>query len=184
MYKCRDGAESWNTRQLRKLPGRPVHYHAYDTGLAGSDWLAYQEISLKVGAEVMLIDNHTHPMLSNGSRGKVKAFRTTQLDGVFPILVPIVTFTIQEKLCDIVVRPVLWTVKEEGLVVSRRTQIPLIPAWALTMHKCIGMNLERIAVHVTKHDQHGLFYTALTRVKKLGDIYHRPYHQVRNPIAS
>ncbi len=48
-----------------------------------------------------------------------------------------------------------------------RLQIPLIPAWALTIHKCQGMSLDRVHINLSNSFGHGMIYVALSRVRSL-----------------
>lgn len=51
-----------------------------------------------------------------------------------------------------------------------RTQIPLIPGWALTIHKAQGMTLERVIVNLKKVFAFGQIYVALSRAKSLNGL--------------
>ncbi|KAF4333502.1 DNA repair and recombination pif1 mitochondrial [Fusarium beomiforme] len=44
-----------------------------------------------------------------------------------------------------------------------RTQIPLVPGWAITVHKSQGMALERVIVNLTEAFAEGQVYVALSR---------------------
>jgi ATP-dependent DNA helicase PIF1 len=48
-----------------------------------------------------------------------------------------------------------------------RTQIPLLPGWAMTIHKAQGMTLQKAVVHLDHCWQSGMAYVALSRVKNL-----------------
>ena len=48
-----------------------------------------------------------------------------------------------------------------------RTQIPLVPGWAMTIHKSQGMTMERLIVNLNKVFEEGQVYVALSRVKSL-----------------
>ncbi|KAF5623269.1 5'-3' DNA helicase [Fusarium tjaetaba] len=48
-----------------------------------------------------------------------------------------------------------------------RTQIPLIPGWAITVHKSQGMSLERVIVNLTEAFAEGQVYVALSRATSL-----------------
>ena len=51
-----------------------------------------------------------------------------------------------------------------------RTQIPLIAAWAMTIHKCQGMTLSRVVVNLSDAWQSGQVYVALSRARSLDGL--------------
>ncbi|TFK57656.1 hypothetical protein OE88DRAFT_159416 [Heliocybe sulcata] len=133
--------------------------------------LAQQEVVLKVGAQVMLIKNVPDVDLVNGSQGLVVGFMTSQEASEEKITVlqvgraedrtvkygessdearpqgddklwPLVKFTNGRTiLCT----PAEFTVNNfRGEAEATRRQIPLICAWAMSVHKSQGQTIERI----------------------------------------
>mmetsp|Transcript_5870 Transcript_5870/g.16455 ORF Transcript_5870/g.16455 Transcript_5870/m.16455 type:complete len:761 (-) Transcript_5870:465-2747(-) len=155
------------------------------------DCLATSEIALKTGAQVMLVKNlelgdhvNASQMLVNGSRGVVSAMVRKQeyvkalerreernwreklrilqhFEGAF---LPKVTFTNGRSQ---VIVPEFFDVEVTLMGTCKRTQIPLKLAWALTIHKCQGMTLDRAKVSLGRVFAQGQAYVALSRARSL-----------------
>lgn len=156
--------EAINSRKLQELPG-PVHtYTCRDSGEHPyvnqlKDCIAPPELHLKKGAFVMLVMNRSS-ILVNGSTGHVTSFGD---DGY-----PIVTFT---NGAVVACPPVVFTIEVEGRVRAMRTQVPLILAWACTIHKTQGTSLDEVDVDFTDGCfAFGQAYVALSRAKTLDGL--------------
>lgn len=118
------------------------------------------KLELRVGAQVMLIYNLDQEAgLVNGSRGIVEGFSGG---------IPLVLF--KDYTAPIPINPVSWESDEiDGL---KREQIPLILAYAITIHKCQGATLDSALVDIGQSTfEMGQAYVALSRVRSLDSLY-------------
>lgn len=123
-----------------------------------------KELKLKTGAQVMCIVNITNAekdiLVCNGSQGIITQF--CPATGI-----PHVRFN---NGIEMIMSPHVWpSEKIPGIGVS---QVPLILAWALTIHKSQGATLDAAEIDVGS----GIFecgqtYVALSRVKSLQGLY-------------
>jgi ATP-dependent DNA helicase PIF1 len=119
-------------------------------------------LSLKVGAQVMLVHNMNPDLgLVNGSRGVVTGFDA--IDGV-----PRVKF--MSCFDPRRVEMVAWDA--DGDMAVKRKQIPLRLAYALTIHKAQGASLDSALIDVGAATfEYGQAYVALSRVRSLEALY-------------
>lgn len=85
---------------------------------------------------------------------------------------PVVRFTITDGTTrDLLCQPEQWKVElPSGEVQASRQQIPLILAWALSIHKAQGQTLERVKVDLGKVFEKGQAYVALSRATSMGGL--------------
>ena len=119
-------------------------------------------VTLKVGSQVMCIVNieqATGEMICNGSQGIVVRFNE--------LCLPVVKYTNQ---CEMVMNYHIWESDViPGIGVS---QIPLILAWAITIHKSQGATMDMAEIDVGSGVfECGQTYVALSRVKSLDGLY-------------
>lgn len=172
---CRkDEVFHYNKQELDKLEGGIYIFDGEGTNLEKMihNVPVEQEIHLKVGARVILCRNlDIDRGLYNGSSGEVVDFSE---DGL-----PMVSFD-----GDIVeIDWFTWEMKDKlqnDKTIASFTQIPLMLAWALTVHKMQGMTLKNAVVRGGFFTE-GHAYVAFSRVKtleglKLEDVH---YSQIR-----
>eukprot|EP00040_Diaphanoeca_grandis_P037139 m.240443 g.240443 ORF g.240443 m.240443 type:complete len:366 (-) comp33764_c9_seq11:35-1132(-) len=122
---------------------------------------AQQMVELCVGAQVLLIVNmNVAEGFTNGSKGVVTKF---QLNSNQQLCYPIVEFEIKGETVEKVVRPYPFSVIDGGELLASRSQIPLILAWAITIHKSQGMTIRRLELRLLSVFVSGMAYVALSR---------------------
>lgn len=173
LYSKRVDVSGKNREELDRLPGEEKIYLARDETLKDNELirnhkapeqiladLAPDKIFLKVGAQVMLTVNFdTDHGLVNGSRGVVIAIHYEGVE---------VKFLNQQTL---ILKPHRYEFSRPPYL-YRRKQIPLILAWALSIHKIQSASLDSVVVDLGPSIfQAGMAYVALSRVRALDGLY-------------
>ena len=85
---------------------------------------------------------------------------------------PLVRFSLPDGTSrDLLCQPEDWkTEAPGGEVLAKRVQVPLILAWALSIHKAQGQTIERIKVDLGKVFEKGQAYVALSRATSQGGL--------------
>lgn len=100
------------------------------------------------------------------ARRKLKGFsREPDSDSYDGQKYPVVQFSAIDGTSRIILcQPEEWKVElPNGEVQAKRVQLPLILAWALSIHKAQGQTLERVTVNLGKVFEKGQAYVALSR---------------------
>lgn len=170
-------ADNINTCRLEELPGEEFVYTAQIEGnFPESSYPVAQELHLKKGAQVMFIKNDTGMERSfyNGMIGHITDLGTSfvkvyPIDGAEEIDVPLcswenIKYTVDEVKNEIVE-------KREGVF----RQLPLKPAWAITIHKSQGLTFDRAIIDAAASFTFGQTYVALSRCRTMeGLVLERP----------
>ncbi|MFT6220460.1 MAG: ATP-dependent exoDNAse (exonuclease V) alpha subunit [Myxococcota bacterium] len=130
--------------------------------------LAPESMELKVGAQVMMLKNtYQKEGIINGSLGIIQDFSKKTNH-------PIVRFNNGVLLT---IAPEIWALekfdveKREIVTEAEMSQVPLLLAWAMTIHKSQGMTLDKVKCDLSKVFADGQIYVALSRVKTLEGLY-------------
>jgi ATP-dependent DNA helicase PIF1 len=167
-------AEAMNLDHLARLPGEAVEYAANLKGnFEEGSSPAQAVLTLKPGAQVMLLRNDPDGRWVNGDVGKLERCDAAGLH-----------VRIREERH--VVTPVKWEriqyaySPEDNQMVRKVKgtfqQFPVKLAWAITIHKSQGQTLERVRVDLGRGAfAHGQVYVALSRCQSLEGLHlHRP----------
>lgn len=174
LYARRADVDSYNNQKLEELEGAPMEYIAKDTFTGKSPNEIYcrnlldnaigYRVVLKLGAQVMLRANISIPLgLVNGTRGVVVALEKESVD---IMLASGLVVTIGKHKWEI----------ETGKESATRMQIPLILAWALTIHKTQGATIDKVICDVDqKIFAPGQAYVLLSRVRCADGLFLRTF---------
>ncbi|KAE9591059.1 putative DNA helicase [Lupinus albus] len=165
-----------NEERLKSLQKSVVVYRAVDSGAKDrmrqlNQGIAPDEVSICVGARVMLVKNmHIQEGLVNGATGTVvELVKSVNVNDVCPDnLLPIVKFDSGKVLK---IKPEEWHVMDGDKIVATRKQIPLILAWALSIHKCQGMTLDKACINLSRAFGCGMVYTSLSRIRSADGLH-------------
>ncbi len=166
LYTHNVDVDAINSHELSKIPSQEFVYNMTSTGplevvvALKKSCLSPENLTLKKGAKVMFIKNNFEEGYVNGTQGIVVGFDTMDM--------PIVQTFSGKK---ITAAKANWTIdNENGSTVAEIRQIPLRLAWAITVHKSQGMNLDAAEIDLSKCFIEGMGYVALSRLKTLGGL--------------
>lgn len=165
LYTHTQDVDEENNRELEKLETREETYtmtsHGKDALVLSliKNCLAPEKLCLRIGARVMFVKNDPEHAYMNGTLGEVIDFTMDKS--------PIVLL---ENNKQIIVLPVDWSIEEDGRVRASINQLPLRLAWAITIHKSQGMNLDRAEIDLSKAFTYGQGYVALSRLRSLDGL--------------
>ena len=115
-----------------------------------------ETVELCVGAQVILLVNLNMELgLANGSRGVIVSFVED---------FPLVKFL---NGVEHIVSWYTWEVEENAKNILRARQVPLKPAYALSIHRVQGASLDYVEIDLGNIFEYGQAYVALSRVKTL-----------------
>lgn len=171
LFSKKVDVERYNNYHLQQLDAETEHtYRSKDwyenesfSNLLNSGQ-ASEKLKLRKGAHVMLIWNiDLDQGLCNGSQGIVVDFET----GTDGEKYPLVHFQNDVKR---IIEPLEWKNDREGKTVATRKQVPLMLAWAVTIHKSQGMTLDNASIALGSVFENGQAYVALSRVRTLSGL--------------
>lgn len=164
-----------NDREMARLPGDFIHLEGRSGGaFSERDMRVPMHLSLKVGARVILCANNAQNGYVNGSTGRLvrcgldaskKAFAHVRLDG--------------GRLVNVV--PHAWesvayvaggagSAPFTRQVTGAYRQLPILPGWAITIHRSQGMSIPKVHVDPRGIFEAGQAYVALSRATSLAGL--------------
>lgn len=166
--------EKINAQELQKIAQPQFSYEAKYYGnenkieFLKKNCIAATNLNLKVGAQVMMTKNtYQKDGIINGSLGIIRNFSPRKK---YPIVEfsngKILTIAVEEWLIEKYDETTKMLKIEAGVI-----QIPLILAWAMTIHKSQGLTLDKISCDLSDVFSPGQAYVALSRARSLEGIF-------------
>lgn len=193
LFSKRDVVLNYNTKELQKLIDEGAETHTYTAeynfpdkkklteetkdfliNLINTNRAIDDTLTLSVGSQVMLITNKLSGItpdeascmkntIFNGSRGIVIGFET----GTYGKKYPIVNFLSGKTLT---ITPNTFEYQSDKQTIGK-TQIPLILAWAITIHKAQGMSLDFLKTDIGKDIfEYAQVYVVLSRIRNIDGL--------------
>ena len=168
-------ADKVNDQHLQSLSGYPKIYQGAISGEFEHKSLPTPEVlELKVGAQVMMLNNDPEKRWVNGSLGRIIRI-VEEIGGIDVIMVEL------EDGTEVDVKKHTWEIYQyyfddvnkslASKVMGYFTQYPLKLAWAVTIHKSQGQTFDRVIIDVGWGTfSHGQMYVALSRCTTLEGI--------------
>jgi len=171
-------AEEINSRRLAAVKGRLCTFTGRIEGAFGQEYLPTKvDLQVKVGAQIMMLNNDTEGRWVNGSIGKIIDIAQNRKGE------DIVVAELADG-SEVEVMPFTWEIYRffvdggqlQSETVGKFTQYPLMLAWAVTIHKGQGKTFDKVIIDIGSGTfAHGQMYVALSRCTTLeGIILRRP----------
>jgi ATP-dependent exoDNAse (exonuclease V) alpha subunit len=165
-------ADSINDDELKRIESEEKTFMGSVTGkfaLEETKLPSPMNLTLKVGAQVMFTKNDEAKRWVNGTVGKVVELKDETatveiLDGAGRSyeVGPVEWETFKYELKDEAIKPVS---------MGKYTQLPLMLAWAVTIHKSQGKTLDKVRIDLGSGAfDYGQVYVALSRCKAMRGI--------------
>lgn len=174
-------ASRLNSSKLSKIDSPIINYQAHIEGNIGKLQPTATHIQMKVGAQVMFINNDSKKRWVNGTIGTVLGLEIEIEEGVD---IEVLRVELSNGK-TVKVTPFTWEISRyvfEAGKLKREvdgffTQIPLILAWAVTIHKSQGKSFDKVLVDLGSGSfAHGQTYVALSRCTTIDGLV------LRSPI--
>jgi len=166
-------AEQINSGRLEKLKGGLYTFEASIKGEFGDKYLPTAiDLQVKVGAQIMMVNNDTYGRWVNGSIGKITSI-TQDKDGEDIIIAELAHGE------EVEIVPYTWEIftlfveggQLQSEVIGRFEQYPLMLAWAVTIHKSQGKTFDKVIIDIGRGTfSYGQIYVALSRCTTLDGI--------------
>jgi len=160
--------DKWNAYQIGEIEGEETSYPAYFEGpeqecdFLRKNSITPEVLTIKPGVRVMVTANirlEWGGYLVNGQCGTVLEVDRDR-----------VAVDIDDGGCS-VIKCHAWTYDPQRENSAKMVQIPLRPAYAMTIHKSQGLTLQKAHIDIRAAREPGQAYVALSRLRSLEGLY-------------
>jgi ATP-dependent DNA helicase PIF1 len=169
LYPTRKEVDFVNEHNLAALQGDEHVFTAVDVGdpyvleVNRDHWRVPDKLIFKTGALVMFIQNiDINNGVCNGATGHIESFTPSTGIPVVRLIRGGMRFPAS---------PANWEIKQGNTVLAKRTQIPLILAYAITIHKSQGMTLDTVEIGMDRIFEKSQMYVALSRCTTMDGLF-------------
>jgi ATP-dependent DNA helicase PIF1 len=163
-------ADKINQYKLNEIEGQSVYFKGTTTGnFSEKHFPAADQLEMKTGARVMLLNNDPDDRWINGTVGTLFRIRSDHVlvkldNGELETVEPVTWMAYKTRL-----NPETMTL--ESKEVGSFKQMPLRLAWAITIHKSQGKTFGKVAIDLGRGAfAHGQTYVALSRCTSLNGL--------------
>lgn len=180
-----DQADKVNREELQKLRGKKHVFSGFTEGEFGKEYLPTAlELELKIGAQVMMLNNDSGGRWVNGTIGKIIDIQMGEM-GEEIIVVDL------DNGKRVEVSQHTWEISKfflkdgqlDSEMIGSFTQYPLRLAFAVTIHKSQGKTFQKVIIDIGRGTfAHGQMYVALSRCTTFeGMVLRKPIqkHHIR-----
>jgi len=163
-------ADRINQYKLNEIEGQSIFFKGTTTGnFSEKQFPAADQLEMKTGARVMLLNNDPDGRWINGTLGTLFQIRSDHVlvkldNGELETVEPVTWMAYKTRL-----NPETMTL--ESNEVGSFRQMPLRLAWAITIHKSQGKTFDKVAIDLGRGAfAHGQTYVALSRCTSLNGL--------------
>ncbi|MBE6452184.1 MAG: AAA family ATPase [Alphaproteobacteria bacterium] len=167
-------ADNINKEKLEMLNSKTFTSHATIEGNFNSEYYPTSDVlELKIGAQIMFLNNDVKNRWVNGSLGKIEDIKSSD-DKIRYLCIRLQS---NSKLVEVF--PYEWEIYKYSLIgkeiisdkVGSFCQFPLRLAWAVTIHKSQGQTFDKVCIDIGNGTfASGQLYVALSRCTSLNGI--------------
>lgn len=170
-----ESANRINQEQLQLTEGKKLQFNGQTEGEFIRQLPTHEKLNLKIGAQVMLVNNDSLKRWVNGSTGKIISTQWNDEESCDMLIVELSNGKTVE------VMPHTWETNQyffdeaNNTIESERigafTQYPIKLAWAVTIHKSQGKTFNHVVLDIGRGTfAHGQIYVALSRCTSMEGI--------------